>query len=157
MAKRRLTVTDSPYRQANAAALGKIKRFLAGDFDHILDAHNVVGNVPPEAKEETMAKKVAGEKQLALNEDWLDKVPAEVQSMADDYVDKLRRKSAAVEKYNAAKTTLIDKMKETKCEKVKVAYKDGEKIIELREIEKLLIRKPESAVVVGDDEEGDDE
>lgn len=89
-------------------------------------------------------------RQQKLDDDWEDTVPAEVQSAADEYVGALRKKTAATEKFNGAKTALIDVMKRTGTDKVKVTYKDGEKILELEEIERLHLRKPESAPVEDD-------
>lgn len=94
-------------------------------------------------------------KQQALNDDWADKVPLQVQEAADSYVAALRSKAKAAEKFAGAKTALIETMKSTKTDKVKVLYKDGEKILELEEIERLHLRKAESAQP--DDDSGDDE
>lgn len=49
--------------------------------------------------------------QLPLNQDWEDDVPQEVQNAADDYVMCLRKKCSAAEKFNGAKTALIELMK----------------------------------------------
>lgn len=143
------------YHDVNKVALKKVERLLRGDFNEVLDAHDAVRNETLETKEIPVAKKKAGT-QLALDDDWSDKVPEDVQNAADEYVASLRKKSSAAEKFNGAKTALIELMKTKKVEKVKVAYKDGEKIIELEEIERLHLRKPESSPS-NDDEEGDDE
>lgn len=92
-------------------------------------------------------------KQKALNDDWADKVPKEVQDAADNYVAALRSKAKAAEKFAGAKTSLIETMKSTKTDKVKVVYKDGEKILELEEIERLHLRKPESTQTDDGEEE----
>lgn len=95
---------------------------------------------------------IVAQKQKTLNEDWVDKVPPEVQEAADNYVAAMNRKASATEKFNGAKTALIEVMQSKKCNKVKVQYKDGEKILELSEIEKLKLRKPEAAPTDDDDE-----
>ena len=80
-------------------------------------------------------------KQQALDEDWVDKVPKTVQDAADEYVATMGRKANANAKFNGARDTLIAKMREHQIPKVRVTYKDGEKIIELSAIEKVKLRK----------------
>jgi hypothetical protein len=94
---------------------------------------------------------MARQKELA---DWADQVPANVQEAADKYIDTLRRKAAATEKFNAAKHELIDAMKGAKCGRVRVNYKDGTKVLELEELDHLILRKPETPPT---SEDGDDE
>ena len=91
-------------------------------------------------------------KQRALNDDWADKVPEAVQEAADTYMQARFKKTAAVEKFNGAESSLIALMTEQKCPKVKVIYKDGTKVIELSELVKLKLRKPEKAPSTDDDD-----
>ena len=82
-------------------------------------------------------------KQKRLSEDWADKVPGPVQEAADGYIQALTAKGRAHGKFNTAKDLLIETMKEAKCSRVRVTYRDSEKIIELEELDKLKVRKPE--------------
>lgn len=99
-----------------------------------------------------MAKKQSGQ-QLALNDDWTDKVPEVVQEAADTYMSARLKKTNAVEKFNGAEAALIDMMTTNKCHKVKVIYKDGTKVLELAELVKLKLRKPEKAPSVDDEKD----
>jgi hypothetical protein len=86
-------------------------------------------------------------------DDWADKVPEAVQEAADNYMQARVKKTNAVEKFNGAETNLIDVMTETDTKKVKVIYKDGTKVIELSELVKLKLRKPEKAPSADDEDE----
>lgn len=95
-------------------------------------------------------------KQKRLDEDWADKVPAAVQEAADNYIAALAAKGKACGKFNTAKDTLMSVMHEGKCRKVRVTYKDSEKIIELEDLEKIKLRKPEKTAGEDDGDDGDD-
>lgn len=101
-----------------------------------------------------MAKKAAAQATLG---DWQDKVPKPVQDAADTYSQALVSKGKAHGKFNSAKDSLIELMKTHKCSKVRVTYKDSEKIIELEELQSLKLRKPKEQPTADDDEEEDDD
>lgn len=82
-------------------------------------------------------------KQKRLSDDWADKVPAPVQEAADGYIQALSAKGRAHGKFNTAREALISAMRKGKCSRVRVTYKDSEKIIQLEELDKLKVRKPE--------------
>jgi ABC-type sugar transport system substrate-binding protein len=99
-----------------------------------------------------MPRKLAGQ-QLALSDDWADKVPEGVQEAADTYMSARIKKTNATERFNGAETSLIDLMISQKCHKVQVIYKDGTKVLELSELVKLKLRKPEKAPSADEDDE----
>lgn len=102
----------------------------------------------------TATKKSKAAEQLPLDSDWQDKVPKPVQSAADEYTAALVAKAKLHGKFNTTKDNLIALMEEHHCPKVRVQYKDSEKVIELQDLKKLKLRKPQAATR---DEDEDDE
>lgn len=83
-------------------------------------------------------------KQGILNEEWVEKLPEEVQSAADKYRKAQKAKSKGDANFNTEKSHLIDVMTEHHISKVRVDI-DGEvKFITAVTDTKLKIEKPEN-------------
>lgn len=146
------------FHDTNKDGLDRVQRMLRGEFDEtespIADA--VVSDEPVTKRNPEMAKKKAGQQQTLAGIE--EEVPEEVQSAANDYAGALAGKAKAMGKFNTTRDNLIAAMEEHECPKVRVTYKQSEKIVELQSLKKLKLRKPAQAPTVGDDEdEGDDE
>lgn len=86
-----------------------------------------------------MAKKKAPPKgQLG---DWLDKIPAAVQTAADDYDKAHTTKSKAQGKLNTAKENLIAAMRANGVKKVRI--RNGDKFLVVSAVDKVNYQKPE--------------
>ncbi len=81
--------------------------------------------------------------------DWLEKVPAEVQEAADEYVGFKREKQKAHESMNAARDRCIKKMKEHGVPKVRID--DGEKYLVCVDEAKLKTEKLKGQGADGDE------
>ena len=92
-------------------------------------------------------------KQLVLHEDWKEKIPDVVQSLADDYVSALTKKKNAGDKFTSTRDELCESMREHGISKVCVQYKSGEKIIEIDAVDKLKLRKIKKAEMNGEAED----
>lgn len=145
---------DGDYHQVNKTQLDRLERLLRGESDDE-GSGEVAGAITQVEGVETMAKKAAGP-QGTLG-DWQDQVPKAVQEAADLYSQALVAKGKAHGKFNSAKDSLIELMKSNKCLKVRVSYKDSEKIIELEELQNLKLRKPKEQPTSDDDDEDDDD
>lgn len=142
------------YHDVNKTQLDRVDRLLRGESDEE-GSGAVAGASTKDEGVENMAKKAAVGAQGTLG-DWQDRVPKEVQEAADAYAAALIGKGKANGKFNSAKEALIGLMREKKCPKVRIAYKDSEKIIELEELQNLKLRKPKEQPTADDDEDEDD-
>ena len=133
-----MTDADIPggYRDANRVQLQRLELALKGE-----------GN----GREENMAANRM--KQLALHDDWKEKIPEVVQSLADDYVSALTKKKNAGDKFTSTRDELCESMREHGVSKVCVQYKSGEKIIEIDAVDKLKLRKIKKAEMNGEVED----
>ena len=98
-----------------------------------------------------MAKKKAATKK-AVNGQFPgmeEEVPEEVQDAVDVYDKALVAKSKASGKFNTAKQNAIDMMREHGVTRVRI--RNGSKIMELTNTEKLILRKPEEQPGTGDE------
>ena len=80
-------------------------------------------------------------KQLALHEDWEEKIPEEVQEKADEFVSAMAKKSSATDKCALTREELISQMREHGVEKVRVNCRGIAKIIEINAVDKVKLRK----------------
>ena len=146
------------YIEVNKAGLDRVQRMLRGEFDNVepKNADAVVGDEPVSERNPPMKKKAGQQKTLPGMQE---EVPAEVQQAADDYAGSLAGKAKAMGKFNTARDNLIAAMESNNVPKVRVTYKQSEKIIELQNLKKLKLRKPAPPPTVGDDgeDEGDED
>lgn len=83
------------------------------------------------------------------------RVPKQVQEAADEYIDKMRRKTAATSKFKTAKDNLVEAMGNAEVCKCRVITREGTKILELRHNDTLLLKpdKTQSELEAEDDDE----